>query len=148
MSYIYTCIYTKVFEVIQEDMRHLRLSFDIVWQWENIGLYGRLTRKTPEYQRFQPEVQVLLTQKKVFIQVKFEKVIVISVSLMDLNTNLHLTLKLEMLKVKVKDKVSRGIVLIIVYRYMHVKFEIITVNSFPTNGPKCKFAFDLETENV
>ena len=38
MSYIYTCIYTKVFEVIQEDMRHLRLSFDIVWQWENIGL--------------------------------------------------------------------------------------------------------------
>ena len=31
---IYTCIYTKVFEVIQEDMRHLRLSFDIVWQWK------------------------------------------------------------------------------------------------------------------
>ena len=30
--YIYTCIYTKVFEVIQEDMRHLRLILDIVWQ--------------------------------------------------------------------------------------------------------------------
>ena len=43
MSLTYTCIYTKVFEVIQEDMRHLRLSFDIVWQWENIGLQGRLT---------------------------------------------------------------------------------------------------------
>ena len=23
---------------MQEDMRHLRLSFDIVWQWKNIGL--------------------------------------------------------------------------------------------------------------
>ena len=40
---IYTCIYTKVFEVNQEDMRHLRLSFGIVWQWKNIGLSGRLT---------------------------------------------------------------------------------------------------------
>ena len=39
---IYTCLYTKVFEVIQGDMRHLRLSFDIVWQWKNIGLSGRL----------------------------------------------------------------------------------------------------------
>ena len=33
---IYTCIYTKVFEVIQEDMHHLRLSFDIVWQWKTL----------------------------------------------------------------------------------------------------------------
>ena len=82
------------------------------------------------------------------MQVKFERVIVNSVPLMDLNTNLHLTLKLEMLKVKVKDKVPRRIVLIMVYRYMHVMFERITVNSFPTNEPKCKFAFDLETENV
>ena len=38
LIYIHAYVYTKVFEVIQEDMRHLRLSFDSVWQWENIGL--------------------------------------------------------------------------------------------------------------
>ena len=31
MSYMYTCVYTKVFEVIKEDMCHLRVNFDIVW---------------------------------------------------------------------------------------------------------------------
>ena len=50
-----------------------------------------------------------------------------SVSLMDLNANLHLTLKLEM--VKVKDG-SQCIVLI--KEYVHVKFERVIVNCFPT----------------
>ena len=41
---IYTSIYTKVFEVIQEDMRHLRLSFDIVWQWKNFYPGGQAVK--------------------------------------------------------------------------------------------------------
>ena len=45
---------------------------------------------------------------KVFLNVKYEKVIINSDPDMNINAYLHLTLKLEMSKVKVKDKGGNG----------------------------------------